>query len=702
LGKYGASSENATITFDVGKAGVDISSTQVNTAPVVRDYALFTTMGAIERSIDGIRLNPSNPTTILDSDTAEIVANTNSMNAWICNLGKGTGELGADYNANYIAKYGKYLQIRIMEEVLDTTTKTTIGVYNNYTVADKNTRIMELARAIPNLGIVNDTTLSSKIKDVVLQEIIGSTAITRSTQAISVQEKYTWEIDPSNIRYGVGEVVYNMSVVTATKSDGTDYMENGSVVNIVDTVGTAQKLYDASDNPILVIMQNKYNENVLVHAREGQELTIPDTDIKYSVGEIVYTTEYQTVPATKKSGEVCTDTGGNVVMIADTYSTAELLYYPDGMPILVTKDINGTDVQVHAVDGDEFILNGAGIPNLGNINYERVLDANDNGIIDNSVYTNAVLYGYTYSTDVDSIVDAMLQWGSSMPKVDSREILSIDSTKYYSPITEPTQGKLMDIEHMNYENYNSAIVYNSQFAFPWLLGLSIQSKSNLEIDVYIRARKTYLDGLQFNTVTQVLKLGTMHTDSSEDFCWDGEVEDETEVDYDTLVANSRMWDICLEFGELLPEVTIADILPNSDAYIDDNGVLQYSITDIDFTREKFKDYKYIYYMQTQGMTPPSSDGKVMTEVVEGQDTLSQTQGYYQSGYDRYLSTDKLTGTAGDNREVTFSQNLIVYNDQNSQEDYIEIIFDVKNKHQVSDSTFKFYIEQYPLTQNEED
>jgi len=535
LGKYGGGAVDVDLTFDVGKAGVTPVVTAVQGEPIVNTGTLFSTLGAIERSVDAVRLEPETPSTIEISNTAEIVPNLNSANAWLCNLGIGVGDLGADYNANYVAKYKEFLQIRLMEEVIGVSTKTTLSVYNTYTAQVRSMAISRLAKQVPSLGLIADSVLVSKVQSIIRDEVIGSVALARSTQDIAVQEKFVWTVE------------------------------------------------------------------------------------------------------------------GNLV---------------------------------------PFI---------------RELDINANTIIEDEVYYSNSIYGYAYAEDVSSVVSGLLQWWDIMPKADSREYISIDVEEYYSPMQQPDEGQKPDITHMQYQDYTSAILYNKAFAFPWLLGVSIQSKENLVIDVYIRVRKTFVDNQTRQTVTQVLQLGTMHTDSTKDFNWDGGMDphDDT-VDYDNLVANNQMWNVCLEFLYLLPEVTMDDMLPNSDAYVDDEGNLQYSVTDIDFSKDKFKDYRYIYYMQTLGLTPGVEGSQIPTEVVPGSDTNSQVQGYYQGDYDAYLSTNKLVGTASDNREVTFSQNLVVYNDQNNQNDYFEVIFDVRNKNEVTDSTFKFYLEQCPLTENDEE
>lgn len=693
LGKYGGSTVDVNLTFDVEKSGVAVANVRVQSVSENKDYALFSTLGAIERSIDGVILSPSNPSTILDSESAEIVPNLNINNAWLCNLGIGGEALGADYNANYIAKYKEFLQIRLMEEMLGVSTKTTLGVYNAYTPQVKSMAIAELAKKVPNLGLVNDSVLASRIQSIIKDEIIGSAAMARSTSEIAVQEKYVWSVNASNVQYSVGEVMYQMATIVPTKQDGTDYVVGGSTISIVDTNSTSNYLYDTNGEPVLVSVKNKYNQDVTIQAREGNTYTL-DSGITYDVGEIVYTTNPQMQTVNTSDGEK---------QIAATMSDAERLYYPNGDPILVDIDLNGTDVTVHVVKGTDYTLDQANLPLLGDLSFTRERDINNNGVIDVGTYNDAQIFGYDYNTDVSTVVNGMLEWAESMPKADSREYISIDAEEYYSPMDKPNEGDLADITHMQYQDYTSVIVYNKVFAFPWLLGLSIQSKENLVIDVYIRARKTFVDQSQQQTVTQVLKLGTMHTDSSKHFGWDGDVDpQDSTVDYDNLVANNQIWNICLEFIELLPEVEMTDMLPNSDAYIDEDGILQYSINDIDFSKDKFKDYKYLYYMQTQGMTPPSVSGKVLTEVVDGAATNSQEQGYYEGEYDRFVATNKLTGTASDNREINFSQELVVYNDTYSQEDYIEIIFDVKNKNEVSDSTFKFYLEQYPLTNVEEE
>ena len=617
LGKYGGGAVTQEVTYNVDKVGVGITTTTVNSEPTVNDKALFTTMGAIERSIDGIQLNPSNPSTLEECESAEIVAKLNDTNKWLCNMGIGTGNIDSDYNANYVAKYKTYLQIRLMEEITNSATKTTLSIYNGYSDTNKNNKIVELSKKIPSIGLNTDSVLASKIEQIIKNEIIGSEAITRSTASIEVKERFEYTY-PNEIKYTIGEVVYegeNYTTTQATTKLGGVYLEQGNPIEIVVTNG-------------------------------------------------------------------------------------EKLYYPSGNPVIVDIDIDGTILKTHASVGQDYTLTQ--IPAQEVVNYIKELDANNNGVIDINGYTNATLYGYTYANDVNSIVSDMLDFANTMPKVDSREYLSIDSTEYYSAITKPETGKLADITHMDYQNYTSAIVYNKQYAFPWILGVNIQSKENLVIDVYIRVRKTYVDGFEQKTVTQVLKLGTMHTDSTKDFYWAGDVDDEDEsVDYNTVVANSQMWDMYQVFGNLLPEVTMADMKADSEAYIDEDGILQFTINDIDFGKPKFKDYRYLYYMQVQGITPPAKDGKVVTEVVTGTDEVSQQQGYYQGDYNKYVATNKVTGTASDQKEITFSQNLIVFNEQSSQEDYIEIIFDVTNKDSVTDSSFKFLIEESPSMEEEE-
>ena len=619
LGKYGGGAVDKTLSFDIGKAGVLSVNANVINVPSTNDSALYTTMGAIERSIDGVVLSPSKPSTIEECENAEIVANINIENKWLCNMGVGVDELTSDYNESYVAKYKGYLQIRLMEEVLNSTTKTTLTTYNAWTQTQISGHIVDLSKQIPNIGIEADSVLNSKVQSIVLNEIIGSVALARSTASISVKERFEYSY-PSEIKYSLGEIEYEDDNVTykttqATTQLGMPYLEGGNVVNIVVTGG-------------------------------------------------------------------------------------EKLYYASGNPVIVDIVIGETTLKAHASVGDSGTLTE--IPDSEVTNYTRELDVNRNGVIDINGYTTTSIYGYTYSSDVSEIVGDMLDFASTIHKVDGREYVAIDSTKYYSPITQPETGKLADLENVTYQDYTSAIVYNKQYAFPWIMSVGIQSKENLVVDVYIRVRKTYVEGLQQKTVTQVLKLGTMHTDSTKDFYWEGESSDDEDVDYDTLVANTMAWDICTEFGKLLPEVTQDDLLDENTAFVDEDGVLQYSITDIDFSKEKFKNYRYLYYMQVQGMTPPVSGNNVVTEVVSGSAEVEQLQGYYQGNYERYVSTDTLSGTAGDNQQVTFSQNLVVYNDQNSSEDYIEIIFDVTNKDKVTDSTFKFIIEQVPFMEEEEE
>ena len=291
--------------------------------------------------------------------------------------------------------------------------------------------------------------------------------------------------------------------------------------------------------------------------------------------------------------------------------------------------------------------------------YFANIDLNDDSIYDET-FTSTTLYKYNFDAVVSRIVSEIYDSAGTsvkeLPTFDRREIVDDDSTIFFTPGIEGTDTVADRLTNMDYQEYQSAIMYCKTNSIPWVFTLSIDSIEDLEMDIYMRINKS-------GTI-YTCYLGTMHTKSNENYSWtnnynDEDTPEETEIDYNTLEANTQSWDIVSKIceGQNLPEDSVA--LPEE-----------------------------LNTLFTEGTSTVNVD-------------LLTDPGTYLdiSGYKLPIYNDYVSGPSSVKKGNTIADlsNLLVCG--NTSNDYIEIIFDTKHDDDIlvdKDYRFKFIFQNIDL------
>jgi len=290
--------------------------------------------------------------------------------------------------------------------------------------------------------------------------------------------------------------------------------------------------------------------------------------------------------------------------------------------------------------------------------YYATIDLNGDSLYDET-FTSTTLYKYNFDSVVSRIVGEIYDSAGTsvkeLPTFDRREIVDDDSTMFFTPGIEGTDTVADKLTNMDYQEYQSAVMYCKTNSIPWVFTLSIDSIEDLEMDIYMRVNKS---GTVYNCY-----LGTMHTKSTENYSWtnDDTTDDteETEIDYNTLVANTQSWDIVSAICE---EQNLADDieeLPNA-----------------------------LNTLFTEGTS------SINVDLLADADTYLGISGYKLPMYNDYVAGPASVKKGSTTADLS---NLLVCGDTTN--DFIEIVFDVQHDEDISvdkDYRFKFVFQSVDL------
>ena len=280
------------------------------------------------------------------------------------------------------------------------------------------------------------------------------------------------------------------------------------------------------------------------------------------------------------------------------------------------------------------------------------IDLNGDGEYDDTILSST-LYKYDYDAVVSRIVAEIYSTAGmnmgEVPTYDRREIMDIDSVQFFDPGMQSDGTEPDRLTNMDYQEYQSVILYSRENSLPWFLSVSIDSVQALEIDLYIRINK--------NGTIYTHYLGTMHTDPNQNFSWAGDIPEgedgsESDVDYNSLVANQQSWEIPTVLAEHLPDDT--EDLPADLEQLMSEGVSTVNV-----------------------------------------DLLADAGEYYAlMGYKLPIYSDYVSGPTNVSKGDTTADlsHLLVCG--NTENDFLEIVFDVQHSSSSSnpDYRFKFLIE----------
>ena len=283
--------------------------------------------------------------------------------------------------------------------------------------------------------------------------------------------------------------------------------------------------------------------------------------------------------------------------------------------------------------------------------HEKGYDSYD-GEYDDTILSST-LYKYDYDAIVSRIVAEIYSTAGmnmgEVPTYDRREIMDIDSVQFFDPGIQSDGTEPDRLTNMDYQEYQSVILYSRENSLPWFLSVSIDSVQALEIDLYIRINK--------NGTIYTHYLGTMHTDPNQNFSWAGDIPEgedgsESDVDYNSLVANQQSWEIPTVLAEHLPDDT--EDLPADLEQLMSEGVSTVNV-----------------------------------------DLLADAGEYYAlMGYKLPIYSDYVSGPTNVSKGDTTADlsHLLVCG--NTENDFLEIVFDVQHSSSGNnpDYRFKFLIE----------
>jgi len=140
------------------------------------------------------------------------------------NLSLGDGYISGDYASTYVSEYRRYVQLRLMEMVLNDLydaglTATTWSYASN--PEDAQIRIDEYVQMFTKLGFIFEN-ISSEIEDFILNDIIGSSAI---------------NYDNSNKEFSEPYYTYGETLINDVDGDGVYDIDDGDTYNDTNVNG---------------------------------------------------------------------------------------------------------------------------------------------------------------------------------------------------------------------------------------------------------------------------------------------------------------------------------------------------------------------------------------------------------------------------------------------------------------------------------